>query len=292
MKTNTGLGELPAWSGERETPVNTGLQRLRMKRNRRFLVLFVAIAIFSTGFQVTGLQAEDGCMNDGCHIKMQEKLKKYRIQHPPAKDGACETCHNSHGDNTPVDTLLKLPIAGKCFECHVEFGETIRNSSSVHTLVREDRCTECHEPHGGRYTKLRKKYYPPSEWDPYGWSGTTRMCMNCHPPDELLGVGVPSGSGFRNGTRNLHREHVSQGKGRTCAACHAAHASDQEFHLRAEVPFGTGGWKLPLHYTKTPNGGSCIVGCHRELGYDRKNAIYYEPLVEPVGKSKDDGQGE
>lgn len=239
----------------------------------------VAIVTIPSPSRPLELHESGGCMTDGCHSKMRESMKGFVIPHPPSDDGACIVCHNDHGDSIPVDKSLRLPVAESCFSCHAEFGKRIRESRFVHTLVKEGRCTHCHEPHGGRYTKLRKKFYPPSEWDPHAWSGDTRMCMECHPPNVHLQEETISGTGFRNGSTNLHSKHVGRNKRRNCTACHAMHASDQEFHIRPEVPFGTGGWTLPVNFTKTSNGGRCIIGCHREMAYDRENPIAYGPMI-------------
>ena len=32
-------------------------------------------------------------------------------------------------------------------------------------------------------------------------------------------------------------------------------------------------WMLPIKYTQTKNGGSCVVGCHKPKGYDRINPV-------------------
>jgi hypothetical protein len=73
----------------------------------------------------------------------------------------------------------------------------------------------------------------------------------------------------------MHFLHVNKEKGRSCKACHEVHAGNQDKHVRKEVPFG-GSWKLPVNFTKTPNGGSCVVGCHKPKAYDRTNPVKYE----------------
>ena len=79
-------------------------------------------------------------------------------------------------------------------------------------------------------------------------------------------------TGFRNGDKNLHYVHVNKNpKGRTSRACHEVHAGKQANHIRERVPFGK--LSYPIRYTKTPNGGSCIVGCHVKRGYDRVNPV-------------------
>ena len=81
---------------------------------------------------------------------------------------------------------------------------------------------------------------------------------------------------FRNGKLNLHFVHVNREKGRSCKACHEVHAGNQEKHIAFEVPYGKSNWMLPIKYTKTETGGTCVVGCHKEKPYDRVNPAVYE----------------
>ncbi len=77
---------------------------------------------------------------------------------------------------------------------------------------------------------------------------------------------------FRNGIQNLHFAHINRKKGRTCRACHEMHASDQEKHIRKEIPFSPF-WSYSIVFTKTPTGGKCVVGCHKPRVYDRENPV-------------------
>ena len=69
----------------------------------------------------------------------------------------------------------------------------------------------------------------------------------------------------------MHYLHVNKEvKGRSCKACHEPHASSQMKHIRESVPFGSVNWELPVTYTKTDDGGSCVVGCHAPKEYNRR----------------------
>jgi len=47
------------------------------------------------------------------------------------------------------------------------------------------------------------------------------------------------------------------------------------------VPFGA--WRIPIDYTATETGGTCMTGCHRPYRYDR-----VEPVVNiPPAKDAD-----
>jgi len=226
-----------------------------------------------------------GCINKECHPKIEAQIKQASIEHPPAKDESCTVCHNPHGDEGAKDHSLKRPIAKICFGCHSEIEEAIRVSRFVHTPVKADRCGYCHASHGGDFKKLVKRVYFEPMFFPKRWVGHIRLCLECHEEKSIMSEISTTGTGFRNGNKNLHNKHIKAKKGRSCEACHAIHASNQEFHIRPDVPFGTGGWKLPVNYTKTLTGGSCIIGCHREMAYDRKKPIDYEPLIKPSRES-------
>jgi hypothetical protein len=75
-------------------------------------------------------------------------------------------------------------------------------------------------------------------------------------------------TGFRNGRRNLHYVHVKT-KGRNCQTCHEIHASDQEMHIREEIPFKKR-FMIELTFIKTATGGGCVKGCHKPKKYDRE----------------------
>jgi predicted CXXCH cytochrome family protein len=246
------------------------------------LICFSLLPIYSQG---TDTKQGPGCISNGCHAKIEELIKQAPIEHPPANDGSCTVCHNPHGDEGVKDHSLKRPLAEICFGCHSEFGKRIRASRFIHAPLKMDRCGYCHASHGGNFNKLVKRLYFEPMFFPKRWVGYIRLCLECHEEKTILSEMSTTLTGFRNGNENLHKKHIDTKKGRSCEVCHATHASDQEFHIRPDVPFGTGGWKLPINHTKTLTGGSCIIGCHREMAYDRKKPIDYEPLSKPSRES-------
>lgn len=93
-------------------------------------------------------------------------------------------------------------------------------------------------------------------------------CYKCHEAG-LIEEESTDKTGFRDGTRNLHRHHVLRKKGLSCRACHGPEGEvNQEALMRASVPFGTRA--LPIKYIRLSDGGRCIVGCHREQEYHRR----------------------
>jgi predicted CXXCH cytochrome family protein len=103
----------------------------------------------------------------------------------------------------PAQAYKLLPGAqGKsCLECHKDFEAKLKKPF-VHTPVRSQQCTGCHNPHASRHGKLLA-----AEPD--------RVCASCH-----RNV-VPAQA------KSSH-EPVEKGK---CASCHDPHASDEKFEL-------------------------------------------------------------
>jgi hypothetical protein len=86
--------------------------------------------------------------------------------------------------------------------------------------------------------------------------------------------------------------HVNRDKkGRTCRACHETHASSKAKHIRESVPFGSGGWMLPIKFEKLESGGSCSPGCHTPYSYDRDNPIQYGAPAQAIWPTDDGAAG-
>jgi len=204
-----------------------------------------------------------------CHQKTSPKLFEEisgaKFKHVPVDEGRCVDCHRAHSSNyKPLlnDTLEKL-----CFQCHTELGDEVVESKFRHGPVKTGDCTACHNKiHGSTYVKLLGRAFPMNFYDQYS-PKKYDLCFGCHNKDIAKKKTTEKLTNFRDGQLNLHFLHVNKKKGRTCTACHGAHASTQAKHVREEVPFG--GWSYPIQYTKTKNGGTCVVGCHAPKTYDR-----------------------
>jgi predicted CXXCH cytochrome family protein len=207
-----------------------------------------------------------------CHPAFRDRLAKAKIQHTALKKGPCTTCHTPHSSN--FVRQLKKSTKEICYDCHKEIGSKVLGAKKLHGPVQQDDCYACHDSHGSDYTQILKKFFPPEFYIEYN-TDNYAICWDCHNKDVALSEVTTTLTGFRNGGNNMHYVHVNKKKGRSCKACHEAHAGNQEKHIRASVPFGSGGWTLPIAFTKTPTGGSCVVGCHRELGYDRETPLKY-----------------
>jgi predicted CXXCH cytochrome family protein len=220
----------------------------------------------------------------GCHQEIREKTRRGKSRHEPLfTEGSCGNCHLIHYSAHP--NLLFKDETAQCLDCHGErkagrpeakrdIRKEIEGKEYLHGPLRDQQCTPCHDPHGSFHAQLLKDAYPGSFYAPYE-PGAYEFCFGCH--DKNLLQEQSAATGFRNGTHNLHAAHVVKDvKGRTCMACHVSHAGDNPQLINREgAPFGS--WRIPLRFKGTESGGSCMPGCHRQMGYDRK---------EPVGNSK------
>ncbi len=204
-----------------------------------------------------------------CHVKKSPRLFKQiasaKFKHQPVDEGRCAACHRPHSSN--YKPLLANSMEKLCFTCHVELGEEVADSRYRHGPVKTGDCTACHSNiHGSPYVKLLGREFPMNFYDSYA-PNKYDLCFGCHNKNIAKKKTTTELTNFRDGNRNLHFLHVNRKKGRTCTACHGAHASSQAKHVREEVPFG--GWSYPIQYTRTKNGGTCVVGCHAPKTYDR-----------------------
>jgi predicted CXXCH cytochrome family protein len=188
--------------------------------------------------------------------------------HPPVAKGECLSCHDAHQAGTRY--LLKKPGSELCFMCHAR--QKFAEGKSLHGPIKSGECTRCHQVHGSPYRKILKADMPTELYRPFT-PDAFPLCFSCHKPALVSEVNTNSATGFRNGTRNLHAVHVNKsGKGRSCKICHNPHASAQDRLINPTAP-GFGSWEIPIHFTATPTGGGCSVGCHKTFRYDRNNPV-------------------
>jgi predicted CXXCH cytochrome family protein len=201
-----------------------------------------------------------------------QTIAEAKVSHQPVKKGDCSSCHVSHF--TDFEKLLKAPLKEICFTCHKELGEKVGADKFHHGPVSVNDCAGCHETHGSAYPRILRSYFPAEFYIPYKTENYA-ICFDCHSKEIALNAKTTALTDFRNGESNLHFLHVNKEKrGRSCKACHEVHSGNQAKHIREEVPYGKK-WSYPIHYTKTPTGGTCVVGCHKPLSYDRKKPLKY-----------------
>lgn len=209
---------------------------------------------------------EDGwrlCLS--CH----EKSKFDRaFPHKPIAEGKCQDCHDPHQSDHKY--MLKASGVGLCMTCH---DKTMFNGKSIHMPVAKGECTACHAPHGTQYHDLLIDAVPGNMYQPYVKSSYA-LCFRCHADTLADNAETGSDTNFRNGLSNLHHLHVNKAdKGRTCKACHDPHASNQGRIVSGKVS-GFGRWRIPIRFTMTTVGGTCVVGCHKPKSYDRINPVH------------------
>ncbi len=205
------------------------------------------------------------CYN--CHTDIAEHATVTN-PHPPVAQGECLKCHNPHSSDNP--NMFALPQADLCFSCHTEMKEFVSDKEFKHGPVKEGDCNACHDPHGSNNHRILRKYFPEEFYKPFAEENYA-LCFECHNHQIANDEKTTTLTDFRNKDVNLHFVHVNKDvKGRSCRACHQVHASNQAKHIRKSVPFGNIGWELPVTYTKTENGGSCVVGCHGPKEYSRQ----------------------
>jgi predicted CXXCH cytochrome family protein len=206
------------------------------------------------------------------HAKTIQAMTKPKVPHQPVQKGECSSCHGVHF--TDYEKLLKAPLQGICYTCHKDLGQKVGANKFFHGPVSQNDCAACHETHGSPYTKILRNYFPAEFYISYKTENYA-ICFDCHNKDIALHAKTAELTDFRNGDRNLHFVHVNKDKkGRSCKACHEVHSGNQPKHIREEVPYGQM-WSYPIRYTKTPAGGTCVVGCHKPFSYDRKSPVKY-----------------
>lgn len=228
---------------------------------------------------------------ESCHQPIKQIVTTASFKHSPATTGqACLTCHAPHGGQRAK--LMRDEPAKVCLSCHDKSIDTkLANGSTQqvvpamasimdpklyrHGPLRDGECSGCHAPHGGQFSRLLVKNYSNRLYEPFSLEKYD-LCFSCHDKQLVLQRKTTGLTNFRNGDENLHYLHVNKDeKGRSCAACHATHASKQPLHLVETVQFGK--WNMPVSFAQTSTGGSCAPGCHAPMTYDRANAVKYPP---------------
>ncbi|UCH79649.1 MAG: hypothetical protein JSW20_07780 [Nitrospiraceae bacterium] len=212
--------------------------------------------------------AEEICFR--CHKEKKTEVDHYAISHEPAVKGHCTACHSPHfSDNS---FLLSDQQNALCYACHKDSKE--RDSRRFkHGPVVQGNCSACHNPHGSDNAYILRLAFPHTFYSVYE-KGKYDLCFFCHKEAMVTVKETTTVTNFRNGKKNLHWFHVNQEKGRTCRACHDVHASNHEGRIRDEFPFGN--VRIPMEYSQTETGGSCLPGCHREKAYDRIHEVRNE----------------
>jgi predicted CXXCH cytochrome family protein len=177
---------------------------------------------------------------------------------------------------------LKPGAEGKlCLNCHADFSEKLK-SKFVHTPVKTEECTGCHNPHTSNHGKLLS-------------ASTKTICVTCHTeiiPAKTVSTHQVAAEG---GCVSCHDPHASNNKANLlqagnalCAGCHKSlvdtlakikfkHSPVEGGCLTCHDPHASG--KSP-HLLKVAVPGLCL-DCHQADGpaFQRQHANY------PVAKA-------
>jgi predicted CXXCH cytochrome family protein len=199
-----------------------------------------------------------------CHEKSHYDRK---YPHAPIADGNCTGCHDPHQSN--VKFMLKGEGMQLCIICH---DKNMFQGKSVHGPITKGDCSACHSTHGTQYPHLLKKYFAEEFYMPFNKENFD-LCFGCHNNQMADDLRTDTQTDLRNGFINIHYIHVNKDeKGRSCKVCHDPHAASQPRLISDKIP-GFGKWRIPIRFTKTDTGGTCVVGCHKPKSYDRINPV-------------------
>ncbi len=238
---------------------------------------------FRYNFKVEG--SRDLCFT--CHTDKEKEIKEATVPHKGLDtDKKCLACHDPHVSDY-VKQLTKQP-SDLCMSCHdrdykgpngsvANMKVLLANNSEHHGPIKQNDCSGCHNTHGSKNFRILREYFPQLFYAGYS-QDNYKLCFMCHEKSITSDERTTTLTGFRNGDQNLHFVHVNKAvKGRTCRACHDAHATNNPRHIRDEVPFAK--WQLPVGFTKTETGGRCMPGCHQLFSYDRVKPVVNKPPV-------------
>ena len=234
-------------------------------------------------YQLLAEGNRDLCLT--CHSDKEKEIKAAAVPHKALDTPKrCLACHDPHVSKYPKQ-LIAQP-AELCLGCHdrdyngqdgpiANMKAILDSNSDHHGPLKEGDCSGCHNPHGSPNFRMLREPFPQLFYASYN-PDNYKLCFMCHENSIARDEMTTTLTNFRNGDHNLHYVHVNRAvKGRTCRACHDAHATNNPKHIRDSVPFGK--WQLPINYKKTGTGGSCSPGCHQRFGYDRVKPVVNGP---------------
>lgn len=230
-------------------------------------------------FTLIGENTKGVCF--ACHKDKHKEISEVTVKHGGLElPNGCIACHNPHVSAFPKQ--LAMAPMDLCLSCHDrEYTHAEKKTANIkgvlaankttHGPIKDKDCSGCHNTHGSKNFRILRDNYPPVFYAKYN-PDNYKLCFNCHNDTLVKDPKTTTLTGFRNGDQNLHYVHVNKSpKGRTCRACHDAHATNNPKHIRDAVPFGA--WQLPVGLVKNQQGGSCLPGCHQEFKYDRGKLV-------------------
>lgn len=225
----------------------------------------------------------------GCHKKTGKSIMSAKVPHKPVVEGKlCASCHSAHFSKAK-GLFLADDEKSVCLSCHnsdklgtpplSNLKKDLEGKRHLHGPIQKGACGGCHNPHGSDFPRILTGNYPRDFYLPFKEESYS-LCLGCHDKNMLRFAETTIYTKFRNGGKNLHYLHVNNSKGRSCRACHEAHASGGPKLISAEgARFGD--WRVRSRFQITATGGSCAPGCHRRYSYDRVKPV---DLTFPVQK--------
>ena len=230
-------------------------------------------------YNLTSEGSKDLCLT--CHTDKTKELEVAIVKHKGLEtEKKCLACHDPHASDYAKQ--LKEQPATLCLGCHdkeytsatgrlMNMKAFLAKNSDHHGPIKQNDCTGCHNPHGSGNFRILRENFPPLFYAGYN-PDNYKLCYMCHEKTLASEEKTTTLTNFRNGDRNLHYLHVNKAvKGRTCRACHDAHATSNPKHIRDAVPFNK--WNLPINFVKNDTGGQCSPGCHQRFIYDRNKPV-------------------
>lgn len=230
--------------------------------------------------------AQEQCIS--CH---KEVVAKHGLTQSAHVSATCLNCHRPHRSKHPK--LQRKTEVEQCLSCHnrpipTKQGRVVADVPAwlkqpyQHKPVQEGKCSQCHQPHHSLHPQLLKKAHASSFYVPYA-KQQYELCLSCHKPEMVQTKNTRKFTKFRNGDLNLHYIHVNQvRRGRNCTVCHDVHATRQPALIRDFKSYANGAWQLPIRFTKHPDGGTCVSGCHAEKSYRTTTPLREGYLLHPT----------
>jgi predicted CXXCH cytochrome family protein len=240
----------------------------------------------SSDFKYT-LKAEGQDLCFTCHTDKAKEIAEATVPHKGLQtERSCLACHDPHVSDFPKQ-LVKPPM-DLCLSCHdreyngpngktANMKSLLAKNTDHHGPIKQKDCSGCHNTHGSSNFRMLRESFSQLFYAPYS-TDNYKLCFMCHQKTIASEKTTVTLTGFRNGDQNLHFVHVNKTvKGRTCRACHDAHATNNPKHVRDSVPFAK--WQLPVGFKKNATGGTCQPGCHQLFGYDRDKPVQNKPSL-------------
>ena len=246
----------------------------------------------------SGVPVDQGEVCLECHDDVAAELR-LPVEHPPAKEAECSSCHNPHAARD-AGLLLERP-AILCVECHADVAEQL-GRRVLHQPVAEGRCTSCHRPHGAGHEKLLlaagADLCVTCHADVAGWRGLANQhspfergrCTDCHEPHgseherlqrkaggEVCSKCHPVSAKFRSDHGGYPVEQAN------CRQCHDPHASKQAGLLQPNVhePFAAGDCTLchvavgsPAPFALRVTQDELCGDCHEDAVEENRSAAF------------------